>query len=324
MASVVTRSQAPWAFLPTLAKVYTEGLDKPSYYSPFVDMTDSSVSPDKRGVSTAFISGLGPLQGWGETNYVPFDTPDPGRTKTTAYLDIGVACGMSRNVMEDELHGVYKAIADSLPESHQLYRDLRIGQFLNNFFNTTYFTDDSPTAQAMGSISHASINGASRSNILADSSSLTYQAVIDLMTQMFEHTTEKGYQAPALEQGEQLLLVVSPADYPMALKICSELSQYEPDTTSLNNPNLVKQIANIKPYMTPYITATGVGNYWFILKTKKKPLWLVERRSAEIDTYMSPDNKAMIVDLTARECLHVSNDPKGGVWAIWASGNTNA
>lgn len=320
MASVVTRGQAPWAFLPTLVDVFKEGMDKPSYYKPFVEEKDSSISQDKRAVSTAFMSATGPLQNWGEVIPVPFDTPDPGRLKTTAFIDVGLAVAMSRNVMRDELYGVYKAIADSLPEAHTLYRDLRIGQFLNNFYNTTYFTDDSLTPKAMGSLTHDSINGTGRPNILATSSSLTYQAVIDLMVLMFRHQTEKGYNKPALEKGEKLLLVVAPEDYPMALKIVSELSTYEPDSNS-NSPNLAKLIANLEAYMTPYITSIGVGYYWFLMKTKNKPLWLVERQSAEIDRYMSPDNKALIVDLTARECLHVSNEPTGGIWAIWGSGN---
>lgn len=320
MASVVTRGQAPFNFLPQLVDVFLDGMDRPSYYSLFVEEKDSSISPDKRAVSTGVMASTGPLQNWGEVIPVPFDTPDPGRLKTTAYIDIGLAIAMSRNVMRDELYGVYKAVAESLPKAHTLYRDLRIGQFLNNFFNTTYFTDDSDTPKAVGATNHQSINGASRPNILATSSSLGYQALIDLMTLMFRHQDEKGYNSPSLEAGEKLYLVVSPEDYAMALKLVSSLSTYMPDSDS-NSPNVAKLMANMEVYWTPYITATGTGYYWFLMKSKKKPLWLVERDSAEIDRYMSPDNKALIVDLTARECLHVSNEPDAGVWAIWASGN---
>lgn len=315
MATIVTRSDVPWAYLPTLAELQMQTMESPTLYKEFMEMKDSSVSPDKRGISTAFVVGLGPLQNWGEVIPVPFDTPDPGRIKTTAYLDFGVACAISRNAVEDELYGVNAAIGKGLPKSHQLHRDLAGARLLNNFFATTYYTDDSPTARALGATNHGSTNGASRSNILATSQSLSYQGVLDLLVQGWQHNSEKGYAEPMWEMGEDMILMVAPADAPMAIKIADSMATKDP-TNNSNAVNVVSRMARLRVVVNPYLTSVGAGNYWFIIRGSDVGIWLVERRPPEISTYRDPATKALVVDLTCREGVHIKH-----TWGLWASGN---
>lgn len=315
MATIVTRMDVPWAYLPTLAELTRQNMESPTVYKEFMDIKGSEVSPDKRGVTTGFVVGLGPLQNWGEVVPVPFDTPDPGRLKTTAYADFGLACAISRNAVEDDIYGLNETIGRDLPRSHQLFRDLMGARLLNNFFATTYYTDDSGfggTARALGATNHSSVNGASRPNILATGTSLTYQSVLDLLVLGWNHKDEKGHPTPAWAEGESLVLMVSPADAPMAIKIKNSLK--DPNNNS-NATNVVNALANLRVVINPYLTGIGSGNYWFLIRANKG-IWLVERRNPEISNYRDNATKAMVVDLTCREAIHVYN-----TWGIWGSGN---
>lgn len=314
MANIVTRSDAPWAYLPTLAELTLQGMESPSFYKEVAEVKGSDVSPDKRGITTGFMTGLGPLQTWGEVIPVPFDTPDPGRLKTTAYQDFGIAVAISRNAVEDEIYGVNENIGRGLPKSHQLFRDLGMGRLLNNAYATTYYSDDSATPRAILATNHDSVYGTSRSNTLATSQSLSYQSLQDLIVQGWQHLGEKGFQEPMWDMGQGMILMVAPADGPLALKLVSELSTYEP-TSDSNAPNVLKLMNKWRVVVNPYITSIGAGNYWFVLPEGDKGIWIVERRAPEISNYMSPDNKAMIVDLTCREAVHIHN-----VWRVWGSG----
>lgn len=319
MAMIATRSDAPWAFLPTMAQVALEVMESPSFWNEVWGKKDSSYSPDKRGVSTGFIVGPGPSQRWSETGNVPVDMIDAGRTKTTAYEDFGISLYISRNAQEDELFGVYAEAANALPNSHVLFRNLRMGQFLNNAFNTTFYTDDSPTAKAILATDHASVNGASRPNILTVGESLTYDSLQKLLTLAWNHNNEKGYPDPIFSDGEEVILMVRPADGMLAHKIVSSMYQPTDDTNAVNPISTMKQF-RIRVVINPFITSVGSGNYWFLIGTKSKPANLVERRAPEVSKRTDPQTKATVVDLTAREAVAVNNIGRG-YYSIFGSGN---
>lgn len=318
MAGIAVRSDVPWAYLATMAEVSLQVLDSPDMWTEVFEKKDSSISPDKTGVATGFMVGPGPLQNWGEVVPVPFDSIDPGRTKRTAYADYGTALAISRNAIEDELFGVYAEASRSLPYSATLFRNLRHAVFLNNLFNTTYFTDDSqPTPRAIGATNHASVNGADRPNILAVSESFGYDSVQKLLALAWQHNDEKGYPDPMLNDDEVINVVVHPLDGMLARRIFSDLSTYQP-TDNTNSPNVLKAGNNFRVVVDPYITPVGAARPWYLVRTKMKPAWLVERRPPEISNYRDPRNKAMVVDLTVREAIHI---PTNGQFQIWASGN---
>jgi hypothetical protein len=129
---------------------------------------------------------------------------------------------------------------------------------------------------------------------------------------MWSVNSEKGYSQPTISMGEELVLMVAPQDAPMAIKIANSLND---PTNNSNSTNVVTKMARIRVQVNPYITGVGSGYYWFLIRAKKG-LWLVTRRGAEISNYRDPSTKAMVVDLTCREAVHVRT-----VWGMFASGN---
>jgi hypothetical protein len=314
MATIVTRSHVPWAQLPTLARMTLQETENAAVYKEIVDIKDSSFSPDKTKVTTASVTSIGPLQRWGETLAIPFDTPNPGFVKTTAYADFGLAVAFSRNAQEDELYGIYPRVAKGLGRARELFRNLNIARLLDNAENTTYFTAEN--GEALLSTAHpaAGVPGLSRPNRLGTGSALSYSTLVDLIVLGWSHVDDNGYPAPAWKDGDTLVLVVAPSDVMVATKLVNELTTHEPGNAN-NDVNPLRVHNKFRIVVNPYMTEVGATQGWFLIPGGEKSIYIVERRPMEASNYKDNATKAMIYDVTCREAVHVENP-----WSLWGGG----
>jgi hypothetical protein len=312
MATIVTRSHVPWAQLPTLARLTLEETMTGSSYKDIVDEKDSSFSPDKTKVTTAAVTGIGPLQRWGETLPIPFDTPDPGYVKTTAYADFGLAVAFSRNAMEDELYGIYPRVAKGLGRARELFRNMNIARLLDNAESTTYFTAEN--GEAILSLTHPAsrVPGLDRPNMV--SGALSFTTLSNLIALGWKHKNNMGHPEPAWKDGDTLTLVVHPDDVMTATSIVHEMTVYVPGGND-NDVNPLTVHNKFRIAVNPYITGIGAVKNWYLIPGGEKSMYIVERRPMEASNYRDNATKAMIYDVTCREAVHVESP-----WSLWGGG----
>ena len=199
------------------------------------------------------FAGSGLFSNIGETTVVPISTPKVANKLTTYIKDFAKGIEISKNLFEDNMHGVWgKAVADFAMVA-RVSQDQNAFAFWNGAF-TTSLTADAAALIA----SHTLINGATYSNIVTGALDPTtlYAAIVALRQQ--------PNQAGVILGNVPDVLLVPSKLWKHAVEITE--SALIADVAN-NNINVYRSAYGITVYTSPYLDAAAGGSdtAWFLL-----------------------------------------------------------
>lgn len=190
----------------------------------------------------------------GEVQTVPVQTPKVANKFTSYIQDFADSRELSKNLFDDNMHGVWAATVRDMAENARLSQDDNSFALYRNAFTTTLTAD----GIALISASHVLLNGATFSNLItgALSSTTINTAIISLAQQKNQAGVIKGQQ-PAV-------LLVPPALIQTAL----QQTQSALIADNANNAiNVWRSTYGFVVLSNPYLGAAAGGSdtAWFMI-----------------------------------------------------------
>lgn len=190
----------------------------------------------------------------GETTQVPQYTPSVANKLTTFVKDFAKGVELSKNLFDDNMHGVWAKTVSDLAMKARISQDSNAFKIFRGAFTTTLTADGA----ALISASHTLLNGETYSNLVSGalSPSTLNLAIIALRQQKDQAGVVLG-NVPAY-------LVVPSALFKKAIEITE--SALVADSAN-NNINVYRSAYNITIYTSPYLDAVvgGSDTAWFLL-----------------------------------------------------------
>lgn len=196
-------------------------------------------------------SGLFPIIG--ETATVPSSTPIVGNKLTTAVKDFAQGIELSKNLFDDNMHGVWsKAVAD-LAMVARVSRDANAFKIFRTAFTTTLTADGNALIST-----HTLLNGSTYSNLVTGALSPT--TLNDAIVKLRQQVNQAGVILGNLPD----VLLVPSALYKKAIEITD--SALIADSAN-NNINVFRSAYGMTVYTSPYLDAVAGGSdtAWFLL-----------------------------------------------------------
>lgn len=197
-------------------------------------------------------SGLFPVIG--EVQTVPLSTPQVANKLTTSVKDFAQGIEISKDLFDDNLHGVWARAVKDLALKARVSQDQNAFNFWNKAFTTSLTADGNAVCS-----SHTLIGGATYSNTLgavALSEPNLNTAILNLRTQPDQRNVVLG--------NNPSYILVPPALFKKAIQYTE--SALIPDVSD-NNINVYRSAYGITVYTSPYLSATAGGSdtAWFLL-----------------------------------------------------------
>lgn len=249
-----------------LAIVRTE-LDTVFFQNFDYDATDPGIATAKTGDlfrvipidRLAYIGQVNKASGlWSsisETQTVPVATPRATNKFTTSVLDFADSIELSKNMFDDNMHGVWAE------DVRQFALMARVTQDQNAFklFRSAFTTQLTPDGVSIINSAHPLIGGGTTSNILASSPLST-----TTLNNAFVALRQQVNQAGVIMGGVPKILLVPPA----LLKLAVEITDSVLISDSGNNAiNFYRSMLGITVMSSPYLSAAAGGSdtAWFLL-----------------------------------------------------------
>lgn len=196
-------------------------------------------------------SGLFPVVG--ETQTVPLSTPAAANKLTTFVKDFAQGIELSKNLFDDNLHGVWsKAVAD-LGMVARVTQDQNAFAFWNGAFTTSLTADGSALIA-----SRTLLSGATYTNVISGALSDTtlYTAIVALRQQ--------PNQAGVILGNVPSVLLVPSRLFKLAIQLTDSALVAQ---SSENAINVYRSAYGITVYTSPYLdlAAGGSDTAWFLL-----------------------------------------------------------
>lgn len=189
-----------------------------------------------------------------ETATVPLSTPQVTNKKTTSIADFARGVELSKNLFDDNMHGVYSRMVEDLARKASITRDSNAFKIFRGAFTTTLTADGVSFINA----AHPLIGGGTVSNVVSGALSTTTlnNAIIAL--------GEQKDQAGVVIGNEANILLVPFALYKKAQEITQSVLIAD---SANNNINVYSSIFGIKVMTSPYLGANAGGSdtAWFLL-----------------------------------------------------------
>lgn len=197
-------------------------------------------------------SGLFPVIG--ETQTVPLSTPQVANKLTTSVKDFAQGIELSKDLFDDNLHGVWERAVKDLALMARVSQDQRAMNFWNNSFTTSLTADGTAVFGT-----HTLINGQTYANT---TSALTLSEP-NLNTGILNLRTQPN-QANVILGNVPTCLLVPPALFKKAIQYTE--SALIPDVSD-NNINVYRSAYGISVYSSPYLSASALGSdtAWWLL-----------------------------------------------------------
>ncbi len=239
-------------------------------------------------------SGLFPVIG--EVQTVPLSTPKVTNKLTTYIKDFGQGIEISKNLFDDNMHGVWAATVEDLAMVARVSQDDNAFQLWRNAFTTTLTAD----GQAFIG-THTLIGGGTISNLVTGALSPTTlnNAIVALRQQKNQANVILG-NAPAI------LLVPSPL-FKHAIEITE--SALIADSAN-NNLNVYRSAYGITVMTSPYLDAVAGGSdtAWFLLSNNHSiTRWVRQGVVTDMVDYKYSRNNTYIYKGEYREVVGAMN-----------------
>lgn len=231
-----------------------------------------------------------------ETQTVPTSTPKVANKITTAIKDFAESVELSKDLFDDNMHGVWARTVQDLALKARVSQDANSFKIFRGGFTTTLTAD----GNALFS-NHALLNGAFYSNNLFDITGLTtVLSSTSLNAAITALAVQPDQTGIVLGQQPQVLLVP-----PALIKLALELSDSALlGDSSTNAINVFRSAYGYRVYSTPYIAAAtgGSDTAWFLL-ARNTGIKRIVRQG--IETFLRPwgysNNRTYLYQANFRE-----------------------
>ncbi len=194
-----------------------------------------------------------------ETQTVPTSTPKVANKITTQIKDFGQSVELSKDLFDDNMHGVWARTVQDLALKMRVTQDANAFKIFRGAFTTTLTADGIALCG-----NHALLNGAFYSNNLFDiTGATTVLSSASLNAAITALAVQPDQTGVILGQQPQVLLVP-----PALIKLALELSDSAlAGDTSTNAINVFRSAYGYRIFSTPYISAAtgGSDTAWFLI-----------------------------------------------------------
>ena len=241
------------------------------------------------------FKGVGLFPTIGETQTVPAGTPHVTNKLTTLIKDFAQAIPLSKNLFDDNMHGVWaKSVAD-MARKARITQDDNAFALFRGAFTTTLTADGVPFISA----SHPLIGGGTQSNLVTGA--LTQATLNDAMVSLRQQKDQAGVVMGSVGC---YLLVPSPL-FKQAVQITESALI---SGNGNNDINVYRSAYGITVYTSPYLDAVtgGSDTAWFLLARNHSVTRLIRQG---IETALRPwqvsDNRTYLYQCNFRETVYV-------------------
>ena len=231
-----------------------------------------------------------------ETQTVPTSTPKAANKITTAIKDFAESVELSKDLFDDNMHGVWSRTVTDLALKARVSADANAFKIFRGAWDTTLTADG---VALVGT--HALLNGAFYSNDLyTNTAATTVLSSTSLNAAITLLAVQPDQAGVILGQQPQVLLVP-----PALIKLALELSDSAlAGDVSTNAINVFRSAYGYRVYSTPYIStaAGGSDTAWFLLARNTGIKRLVRQG---IETFLRPwgysNNRTYLYQANFRE-----------------------
>lgn len=204
-----------------------------------------------------------------ETGTVPLSVPQVTNKKTTSIADFARGVELSKNLFDDNMHGVYARMVEDLGRKAAITRDTNAFKIFRGAFSTTLTADGVSFINS----AHPLISGGTTSNLV--SGALTTLTLNDAIINLGEQKDQAG----VVIGNEANILLVPFALYKKAQEITQSVLIAD---SANNNINVYSSIFGIKVMTSPYLGANAGGSdtAWFLL-SRNHSVYRYVRQSLE-------------------------------------------
>ncbi len=288
-----------------LDSVFYQNFDYDSGYPGIATANTAAIFKPLQTEHAAYIEevfkGSGLFPSIGETTTVPISTPSVANKLTTNIQDFAQGIEISKNLFDDNLHGVWAKTVSDFAMVARVSQDENAFKLFRNAFTTTLTADGNALCST-----HTLIGGGTVINngtqVLTASSLNT--AIIALRQQK--------NQAGVILGNVPSVLLVPTALFKKATEVTE--SALLADTAN-NNINVYRSAYGITVYTSPYLdnAAGGSDTAWFLLSRNHGVTRLIRQgiQTALRDWSMS-NNRTYFYQANFRETVYVADYV--GVW----------
>lgn len=261
-----------------LDKVFFQQFDYDSTFPGVAHATTGDIFKPQDTTHAAWIQsinkGSGLFPAIGETVAVPLSTPHVTNKQTTAILTFAQGISISKQLFDDNMHGVWAADVADFAEQAKNTQDQNSFRVFRNGF-TTELTADGVT---FFNSAHPLIGGGTQSN--TGTAALTPTSLNDAITNLVEQKNQAG----VISGNSPAVLLVPPALWKHAREITD--SALIADSGN-NNVNVYRSALGITVWTSHWLGAAAGGSdtAWFLLAKRHGVTRLIRQG---IETALTP------------------------------------
>ncbi len=299
-----------------LDSVFFQNFDYDSTTPDIATAMTAAIFKQKATEHAAYIeeifkgSGLFPVVG--ETQNVPSSNPRVANKLTTYIKDFAQAIPISKNLFDDNMHGVWAKTVEDFARVARVTQDANAFAFFNGAFTTSL------TADGIAFIgSHVLLDGETQSNLVTTTDTGTLTTALDpttLNAAIVKLRQQKNQAGVILGNTPDVLLVPS-----KLWKHATEITDSALIADSANNNiNVYRSAYGFKVYSSPWIDAVAGGSdtAWFLMSHNHCVTRMVRQgiQTALRDWSVS-DNRTYLYQANFREVVYAP-DYVGAVGAL--------
>lgn len=230
-----------------------------------------------------------------EVQTVPTSVPQVTNKLTTFILDFAQGIEISKNLFDDNMHGVWSRTVSDLALKARVTQDQNSFGVFRGAFTTTLTADGA----ALVSATHTLINGSTYSNLITGG--LTPTTLNNAIVALRQQVDQTGV---ILGNVPSILLVPSPL-----FKHASEITESALIADSANNNlNVFRSAYGITIYTSPYLDAVAGGSdtAWFLLARNHSVTRLIRQGiQTSLRDWTMSNNRTYFYQANFREATYV-------------------
>ncbi len=207
------------------------------------------------------FKGTGLFPKIGETTTIPLSTPKVANKLTTYISDFANGIELSKNLFDDNLHGVWAESVRDFADSARRTQDQNAFGVFRGAFTSTLTADGAYLCSA----THTLLSGGTASNLVTSPSGVTNGALnSDTLNYALTNLMVQKNQAGVIVGNTGAILLVPPALFKTAIELTD--SALIADTGN-NAINVYRSAFGITVYTSPWLSAAAGGSdtAWFVL-----------------------------------------------------------
>lgn len=255
------------------------------------------VTTDHAAYIDAIYKGVGLYQQVGETQTVPTSIPRVTNKVTNLIKDFALSVPLSKDLFDDNMHGVWQATVKDMALKARLTRDNTAFALFRGGFTTSL----TPDGVSIFNSAHPLIGGGTQSNTnTGGGSALSSTSLNTAIIQLAQMKDQAGVVIGAMPN----VLLVPPALVKLALELTQSALVGDASTNAIN---VYRSAYGFKVVSNPYLSlaAGGSDTAWFLLAAQHGFRRAIRQ---EVQTALRPwqysDNRSYLYQANFRETYY--------------------